>query len=127
MDAAPEGTACLLLAVEDLDVPAPRPIVHCLAVLDPARLAGGHDLPTEALARAARPDGVALLRSTFGRGYMRPEPIKGHGPHRYVFQLFALGAPLDVGALERLRPRAVMASVRAPVLGRGRLTGIYER
>ena len=29
----------------------------------------------------------AALR--YGTGYLGPEPIKGHGPHRYTFQLFA--------------------------------------
>jgi hypothetical protein len=42
--------------------------------------------------------GVRLLRSGRGRGYLGPAPPKGHGPHRYVFLLFALGKPLTVGS-----------------------------
>ncbi|MEU1598818.1 hypothetical protein ABZ468_39905 [Streptomyces sp. NPDC005708] len=29
---------------------------------------------------------------------MGPEPLKGRGPHRYVFQLFALRAPVTCAA-----------------------------
>jgi len=64
-----------------------------------------------------------------GRGYAGPEPIKGHGPHRYVFQVFAMGAPVaaDRNWAESAKPRALLAAVTGPVLGRGRLTGVYER
>ena len=71
------------------------------------------------------------MRSTIGRGYHGPEPIKGHGPDRYTFQVFALSRPVsstvDKAVLDRARPRALLASLPAPVTARGRLTGIHER
>ncbi|WP_055587907.1 YbhB/YbcL family Raf kinase inhibitor-like protein [Peterkaempfera griseoplana] len=125
--APPPGTAQLLLVVEDPDVPLNRPAVHCVALIDPA---SGH-LDAGALDARQPAAGVRVLRATIGRGYHGPAPIRGHGPHRYVFQLFALAAPLDgstgAAAVDRLRPRALLAGVAAPVLGRGRLTGTYER
>ena len=123
----PAGTAQLLLVVEDIDVPIGKPAVHCLALIDPATA----HLEPGALARKQPGPGVRVLRSTIGRGYQGPGPIKGHGPHHYVFQLFALESPLggspDTAAPDRVRPRALLPAVTAPVLGRGRLTGVYER
>jgi phosphatidylethanolamine-binding protein (PEBP) family uncharacterized protein len=123
----PPGTAQLLLVVEDVDVPMAKPAVHCLALIDPA---SGH-LDPGALAARQPAAGVQLLRSTIGRGYHGPAPIKGHGPHRYVFQLFALATPVgsasDATSPDRARPRALLPAITAPVLGRGRLTGVFQR
>jgi hypothetical protein len=125
--APPPGTAQLLLVLEDIDVPTGKPAVHCVALIDPDV---GH-LEPDALAAQRPCAGVQVLRSTIGRGYHGPAPIKGHGPHRYVFQLFALECPLGGGpgasSPDRARPRALLPAITAPVLGRGRLTGVYER
>ncbi|QMU79850.1 YbhB/YbcL family Raf kinase inhibitor-like protein [Streptacidiphilus sp. PB12-B1b] len=123
----PTATAQLLLVVEDTDVPQARPAVHCMALIDPAV----RELAPGALARRQPGTGVTLLRSVIGRGYQGPAPIKGHGPHHYTFQLFALAAPLGAtpggAAAERARPRALLSSVGTPVLARGRITGTVER
>jgi phosphatidylethanolamine-binding protein (PEBP) family uncharacterized protein len=103
------------------DVPFRRPIAHLA-------LAG---IPVEevsfdegALNKGAVPYGTG--RGSFGReGYAGPRPIPGHGPHAYVFQLFALGStlslPTDASA------DAILQAMRGRVVGRGRLTGYYER
>jgi phosphatidylethanolamine-binding protein (PEBP) family uncharacterized protein len=117
---APPGTAQLLLVVEDIDVPIAKPAVHCLALIDPATT----HLESGALSAKRPGPGVRVLRSTIGRGYHGPAPIKSHGPHHYVFQLFALPAPVTANDA---RPRAVLATVTPPVLARGRLTATYER
>jgi Raf kinase inhibitor-like YbhB/YbcL family protein len=122
---APDGTAELLLAVEDVDAPMGRPFIHLLAVIDrtvPSLDAG-------ALSQGVTPVGVHPFKSSMGRGWVGPSPIKGHGPHHYVFQLFALAAPAvsDPDAPVHASPRSVLAGVRGPVLARGRLTGIYQR
>ncbi|MEV6483403.1 YbhB/YbcL family Raf kinase inhibitor-like protein [Streptomyces sp. NPDC051576] len=123
----PSGTAQLLLVVEDIDVPIAKPAVHCLALIDPT---AGHLEPGALSARQPAP-GVRVLRSTIGRGYHGPAPIKGHGPHHYVFQLFALPAAVDntpgPTPIDRARPRALLPTITAPVLDRARLTGVYER
>ena len=123
--AAPAGTAELLLVMEDVDVPLAKPVVHLMALLDPAV----SELPAGALDKGATHGGVRLLRSMAGAGYIGPAPIKGHGPHRYVFQLFALPASdaPDRADAARMAPRALLAAVRGPVLARARLTGTYER
>ncbi len=123
----PPGTAQLLLVVEDTDVPIGKPAVHCLALIDPAT----KHLEPGALAAKQPGAGVRPLRSTVGRGYHGPAPVKGHGPHHYTFQLFALEKPVDgnpdATSPDRARPRALLSTVTSPVLGRGRLTGVFER
>ena len=122
--AVPDGTARLLLVIEDPDAPTPMPFVHGLALLDPSvtRLTRG------ALNAATPAEGVRLLRSGIGSGYFGPAPPKSHGPHLYAFQLFALATPPAVakGPLEAARPRDVLAGAGG-VLARGRLDGTYRR
>jgi Raf kinase inhibitor-like YbhB/YbcL family protein len=123
----PEGCAQLLLVVEDVDSPTTDPWVHAVALIDP----GLTELPAGALGADGTVHGVRVLRSERTHGYHGPEPIKGHGVHRYVFQLFALPAALtsaeDGAALETAAPREVLAAVSGPVLARGRLDGLYSR
>ena len=113
--AAPPGTAQLLLVIEDVDAPTRTPFVHCVALLEPDLVT----VPTGGLDADAPAHGVRVLRSGMGRGYLGPEPIRGHGPHRYVFQLFALPEAITVAeggaAPERAKPRAVLAAATGPV------------
>jgi phosphatidylethanolamine-binding protein (PEBP) family uncharacterized protein len=127
----PPETNELLLVVEDLDVPTSKPAVHCLVLIDPSRLESSNQLPPGALSAREPAAGVRVLRSTISRGYHGPEPIKGHGPHRYTFQVFAFSGEMsdtsDSAKLHRARPRALLSTLTAPVIARGRLTGSYER
>ena len=124
--AAPAGTVQLLLVIEDPDAPTAHPYNHGIALLAPS-LTG---LPQGGLEAGTPADGVRLLSSGSRRGYLGPAPIKGHGPHRYAFQLFALGRRLTIGKSDTVpdsaRPRAVLAAA-GDVLARGRLDGFYER
>jgi Raf kinase inhibitor-like YbhB/YbcL family protein len=59
-------------------------------------------------------------------GYGGPCPPRGHGPHRYIFTLYAL----DVASLmiPAERPRGEIESAMAGhVLGQAQLIGRYER
>jgi hypothetical protein len=127
----PPETTRLLLAVEDLDVPTSKPAVHCLVLVDPSRLDDPDHLPAGALSARRPGAGVQILRSAIMRGYQGPEPLKGHGPHRYTFQLFALSgeriSTIDAEKLKRASSSALLSSITASVVGRGRITGIYER
>ncbi len=117
----PAEAAELALVVQDPDAPLPRPITHLIAYgLDPK---AGH-VPHGAFAARACP--FQLGRGSFGRvGYQGPRPVPGHGPHRYVFQMFALGKPLKFESPPDLA--ALAEAMAGSVIGRGRLTGRYER
>jgi phosphatidylethanolamine-binding protein (PEBP) family uncharacterized protein len=126
------GPAQLLLVVEDVDSPTRSPFVHCVSLIEPEL----DMLPAGALNAAGSIPGVQVLRSGMGRGYRGPEPITGHGVHRYVFQLFALAlfalaspvtSAVGRAGLDTARPRAVLAAARGQVLARGRLDGLYPR
>ncbi len=116
----PPGTAELVLIVEDPDAPLPRPVVHLLATgIAPARQA----LPEGALSPPGDP-ALRLGPGSFGRrGYAGPGPVRGHGPHRYIFQAIAVDRPL--GALGGRD--AALAAMAGRVLARGRLVGLFER
>ena len=120
--APPFGTAHLALLVEDADAPTPQPLVHAVVWelgAEAGRLAEG--------AIAADGDGTDVGRNSFLReGWLPPDPPTGHGPHRYCFQLFALG----VGAADPGHSpgrAALLDAMRGHVLAAGLLTGTYDR
>jgi hypothetical protein len=124
---APAGTAQLLLVIQDPDAPTPKPYVHGVFLIEPTVTALGRG----ALDAKNPATGVQPLRNGSGRGYLGPAPIKGHGPHRYVFQLFALAKPVTAAGgtdLASAKPGAVVAAATVgDVLARGRVAGSYER
>jgi Raf kinase inhibitor-like YbhB/YbcL family protein len=118
----PLGTAELVLVVQDPDAPLPRPVVHVIATRIPPDRAG---LAEGALAPQAGQT-IGFGRGSFGRiGYAGPRPPRGHGAHRYIFQIFALATP-PTGA-GPLGLGALVSAMFGSVLVRGRLTGLFER
>lgn len=116
----PAGAHELVIVVEDPDAPLPRPIVHCVVYGLPA--ASGQLTEAEANAPGFRHFGKNTLGAL---GYRGPRPLLGHGPHRYVFQLFALAAPLPLSAPPT--KKILMQVMPGRVLARAELTGTYER
>ena len=107
--APPAGTMELVLIVEDPDAPTPEPFCHWLVWgLAPQR---GKLLEGETPPRVGK--------NSFGNSeWLLPDPPTGHGPHDYVFQLFALDSPLSLmpGAtrgdlLEAMKGRVIAAAV----------------
>lgn len=122
----PEGTAMLALLVEDADAPTPQPLVHAI-VWNLAPQAG--DLAEGAIVAdgAGTPEGGDVGRNSYlGEGWLPPDPPRGHGEHRYVFQLFALDAPVDIGG-ETPGRGAMLEAMAGHVLAAGVLTGTYSR
>jgi Raf kinase inhibitor-like YbhB/YbcL family protein len=120
----PPAAASLILVVEDADSPTPSPFVHLL----------GWNLPAGATtldAGAFKSKHHAGTHADMGRNglgkceYTPPDPLPGHGPHRYLFQLFALDQRPDfTSPPNRSRLKAGMAG---HVLSKGMLTGTYQR
>lgn len=114
--APPPGAIELALVVEDPDAPTPAPFCHWLAWgLAPQR---GQLLEGELPPRVGK--------NSFGNSeWLPPDPPTGHGPHDYVFQLFALDISLD------LMPGAgrgdLIEAMEGHVLAAAVLTGTYAR
>ena len=114
--AAPDGAVELALIVEDPDAPMPEPLCHWLVWgLPPHK---GKILEGEIPALVGK--------NSYGNSeWLLPDPPTGHGPHDYVFQLFALDTSLDLmpGATRSDLVEAIDGHVVASAV----LTGRYAR
>jgi Raf kinase inhibitor-like YbhB/YbcL family protein len=116
----PATTVALALLVEDADSPTPAPLVHAIvANLSPAgSLAEG--------GMVERDGGAIVGKNSFLKvGWLPPDPPRGHGPHRYAFQLFALDVRLDLGA--KPGRGQLLAAMRGHIVARGVMIATYSR
>ncbi len=122
----PPEAVSLALLVEDADSPTPRPLVHAIVIGLPAAdgglvagaLSGGH-------AGGLAPPASFGRNSFLKRAWLPPDPPPAHGPHRYVFQVFALDRTIPPGTVGGRG--ALVAAIAGHVLASGTLTGTYER
>ena len=114
--APPAGTRELALIVEDPDAPTPEPLVHLL----------GWGLGSAAGLLMEGDDPAEVGMNSYNQaGWLPPDPPSGHGPHDYVFQLFALDTELDLAA--GAGRGALFEAIEGHVLAAAVLTGTYER
>lgn len=115
----PHGTQDLLLVVQDPDAPLPHGAIHLIArvMVAASHLPEGSFDPHRA---------VGFGKGSFGRrGYAGPRPIPGHGPHRYIFQIFAANRSLNIGPDGTLKD--YLEVMKGHLLARGKLTGTFAR
>ncbi|GGJ96785.1 PEBP family protein [Pilimelia anulata] len=87
----PDTAEELILLCEDPDAPGDEPFLHWLVT--------GIDPHTAGVGEGRVPPGAREWPNGFGEtGWSGPQPPVGDGPHRYVFRLFAVDAPLDLPA-----------------------------
>ena len=122
-DGVPEGAVSLVLLVEDPDSPTPKPLVHGIAWNLPAQ---DGSIGEGALGDDDHESRVPTGKNSYlSDHYLAPDPPTGHGPHRYVFQIFALDTRLH---FEKPPGRsALLDAMRGHVLAKGLHIGIYER
>jgi Raf kinase inhibitor-like YbhB/YbcL family protein len=118
----PVGTVELVLIVQDPDVPFGKPATHALTLgIDPS-LDG---LAENALTNPSPVPGIRHGKGPLGhRGWAGPLPIRSHGPHAYVFQLFAVDQA--TGLPDDFTLDDVIAAIKGHAIGRARLDGTYE-
>lgn len=119
----PAGASAVLIIVEDADSPAPKPRVHAV-VLD--RAGGDGHLVAGQISEGAPPTAALDLgrNSLSKRAYLPPNPPPGRGPHRYVFQVFALS---DTPAENIAGRSGALEALTGSVIAKGALIGTYER
>jgi hypothetical protein len=121
-EGAPEDAQELVLIVEDPSAPLPRPFVHAVVT---GIAASTSSLAEGALSATHEAHVTMGLNSLRQRAYLGPRPVPGHGPHDYVFELFALRRQLR--ETNRATKGRVLRLIDGLVVARGRLTGTYER
>jgi len=119
----PSGTAEIVLIMEDPDAPLPVTSMHLVVTGISPHTSG---LPAGSLNSGTQSSQVRLGKGLMGRrGYAGPMPPPSHGPHRYVFQMFALNRTLRTDiAFDR---KSLLKEIEGKVLARGRLIGTFER
>lgn len=125
---APVSAACYALLVEDPDAPWVSPIVHALVVDIPPSVRSLAEGSLPHFRDCAQPVDPSLKmgRNSFGAAtWLPPAPIRGHGIHRYVFQIFAFSKV--VGFRGRPTRRDLVDALGRWGCARGSLVGRYER
>jgi Raf kinase inhibitor-like YbhB/YbcL family protein len=122
---APQQTKQFAIVVDDPDAPGNTPWVHWVIYSIPS---SATQLP-ENLPHDSKLDsigGAAQGRNSWHQvGYRGPEPPRGDKPHTYHIRVFALDQALDVKP--ELHDKPLMDAIAGHVIGKGELTGMYQR
>jgi hypothetical protein len=120
----PAEADAVVLLMEDADSPTPSPLVHAICWDLPGEdgAIGTGDLDSPCSVGEGHTLG---LNSFKRREFLPPDPPRGHGPHRYAFQVFALDQQLDFDKTPDRRQ--VLDAMAGHVLAKGCLVGTYER
>src|ERR1700759_4396436 len=119
----PAGTVELVLIVQDPDVPVgKKAATHALTLGSDPSLGG---IEETALVDPSPVPGIRHGKGALGRrGWAGPMPLRSHGPHSYVFQLFALDQAPGLPAGFTLDD--VIGAITGHVIGRGRVGGTHQ-
>lgn len=117
-----------VLIAEDVDAPMRAPLVHTIlyAMVPTKTGVDAGEIPKMRPTGNDRIPGASLGKSAgLGPGWLPVTPIPGHGPHRYVFQVFALDARLPLFAKPPSK-RDLLHAMAGHVIARGATIGTAE-
>lgn len=121
----PAGAHSLVLIVEDADAPKSDPLVHAIVVDLPPQDGSMHEGALKSPGHAGEDDVHSGRNSYFMAGWIPPDPPRGHGQHRYAFQLFALGPGKPFSG--KPTRGEVLKAIQERGLAGGLLVGTYTR
>ncbi len=112
----PPQTESLALIMHDPDAYGGRDFLHWMV----------WNIPKDTTHIDAVPKGAIVGVNDKGMvGYMRPMPLKNSGTHRYIFELYALDAVLDLPHdADRF---LVESTINERLIGKAELIGLYAR
>ncbi|KAF4624216.1 hypothetical protein G7Y89_g13956 [Cudoniella acicularis] len=118
-----------LLVIEDADAPIiPTPALHGAVYRIPASKTGIEqgDLEKAGKGKGELRGGLRFAKTLAGAVYGAPMPLRGHGPHRYFYQVVALNE--ELGKMSTLAKRDQLAKeCEGKVVGWGEWIGVAER
>jgi hypothetical protein len=126
---APDGVASYVLVMHDVDAaiaPGTDDVLHWMVWNIPGSATG---LPERVPRGAQLPDGSRQISAT-GPNYRGPGAATSGPAHHYLFELFALDAPLEVpavGASPSQARAAVVAAMAGHVRGKAVYVGLFRR
>jgi len=119
----PDRAVELVLNIEDPDAPLRRPFVHLVAACIPPSISGVAESALNASSFSTQRElGLTTFRKL---GYGGPRALRGHGPHTYVFQVFALAR--KSGLQSGMTRDDVLRALQDNVLAYGELRCVFER
>ena len=122
----PQETQELALLCEDPDAPFPKSFVHWIVYgMDPSQSQIPSAIPKEK--ELTTPFSCKQGRNSMGLvGYTGPNPPFWHPKeHRYIFRLFALSEPLNLGA--GAGRGEFLDAIEGKVIAQAELTGKYQK
>jgi hypothetical protein len=126
---APENTAAFVLIVHDVDTAigsGTDDLLHWMVWDIPATATS---LPEHVPHGSQLPDGMRQISAT-APAYRGPGAPAAGPPHHYVFELYALDAPIDVPAVGASPPQTraeVMTAIAGHVRGKAAYVGLFKR
>lgn len=123
-EGVPDEADAIAFIIEDADSPTPNPLVHAIIADLPGESGELHE---GAMPKSKREEAeLEMGRNSFlKREYLPMDPPRGHGPHRYAFQVFALREAPRSGSVGGRG--AFVKSLAGNVLAKGCLIATYER
>ena len=119
-----------LLVCEDPDAPLPWPPTHGLyyAIAPSTTRITATDMTLKDKNKLLLTGPFKASKNVQGKHYGGPMPPRGHGPHRYFYELVALKEPLEAKALSAMpSKKELAAAVLGKVVGWGVWVGVYEK